>query len=69
MKLLLEVQNNEVFEKLKWLLMHFINDGVIIEEIVDDDEMEEILNDKELTNSLKRGLEEVKKGEYEIQDC
>ena len=33
---------------------------------VDDNEMNEILNDKELVKSLKKGFEEVKKEEYTI---
>lgn len=33
---------------------------------VDDSEMNEILNDKELIKSLKKGLSEAKDGEYTI---
>ena len=33
---------------------------------VSDNEMEEILNDKELVKNLEIGLEEVKKGDYII---
>lgn len=35
-------------------------------EYVDDSEMNEILDDKELIKSLKQGLKEAKEGEYTI---
>ena len=35
-------------------------------EYVSDEEMNEILNDKELVKNLEKGLEEVKKGEFTI---
>lgn len=33
---------------------------------IDDNEMKEILNDKELVESLKLGIDEAKNGEYTI---
>lgn len=33
---------------------------------ISDSEMEEILNDKNLLNALRKGKEEIKKGKYKI---
>lgn len=36
------------------------------ESFVSDDEMEDILNDKNLVDSLRKGREDIKKGKYKI---
>jgi len=68
MTLILDIQNQNLYKKIKWLLSHFTNEGLNIIEnnYVDDKEMKEILNDKDLYNSLKNGLKEIENKEYEF---
>ena len=63
MTLVLNIKNKSNIKKIK----EFVNElnGVeIIQNYVDDSEMNEILNDKELYDSLKNALKEVKNKEY-----
>ena len=68
MRLILDIENPNLYEKIKWLLSHFKDEGLFINEVeyVDDEEMREILNDKELVESLKNGLKEVQNKEYDF---
>ena len=63
MTLVLNIKNESNIKKIK----EFVNElnGVeIIQNYVDDSEMNEILNDKELYDSLKNALKEVENKEY-----
>ena len=47
---------------IEYAAQHYLTD----EYFVSDEEMDEILQDKELIASLKKGCEDVKKGRYKI---
>ncbi|MBU2493348.1 MAG: CopG family transcriptional regulator [Bacteroidetes bacterium] len=55
-------ERRSISSLLEYSALYYINNSSSIS----DSEMKEILSDQELVNSLKNGLKEIEKGEYEI---
>ncbi len=61
-KLAAEGQRRNISNFIEFATMQYLTSS----QYVDDSEMNEILNDKELVKNLKLGLKEAKSGEYNI---
>ncbi|KIM02896.1 MAG: ribbon-helix-helix protein, CopG family [Sulfurovum sp. AS07-7] len=61
-KLAADGQRRSISNFIEFATMQYLTSS----QYVDDSEMNEILNDKELVKNLKLGLKEAKSGEYNI---
>lgn len=61
-KLAADGQRRNISNFIEFATMQYLTSS----QYVDDSEMNEILNDKELVKNLKLGLKEAKSGEYNI---
>ncbi|MBD3843980.1 MAG: CopG family transcriptional regulator [Campylobacterales bacterium] len=61
-KLAADGQRRNISNFIAFATMQYLTSS----QYVDDSEMNEILNDKELVKNLKLGLKEAKSGEYNI---
>ncbi len=57
-------ERRSISSLLEYSALFYINNA----SYVSDNEMEEIMGDKELVNDLRNGLKEIQKGDYEIVD-